>query len=100
MTAIMALAHLLSGAEAQERLLHVGADAPHVQRSGETDRTLPIVMRKGDVVDAVVAEANDWPADLIGMPTAGHHGFFDALRGSITERVLRSAPCPVLAVPA
>ena len=38
--------------------------------------------------------------DLVGMPTAGHHGVLDALRGSMTERVPRHAPCPVLAVSA
>jgi len=32
------------------------------------------------------------------MPTAGHQGFLDALRGSTTEQVLRKAPCPVLAI--
>ena len=37
-------------------------------------------------------------ADLIGMATAGHHGFLDALRGSTTERVIRQAPCPVLTI--
>jgi len=44
--------------------------------------------------------AADWPPDMIGMATAGHHGFLDALRGSTTERVLRRSPCPLLAVPA
>jgi nucleotide-binding universal stress UspA family protein len=33
------------------------------------------------------------------MATAGHQGLFDDLRGSTTERVLRDAPCPVLAIP-
>jgi nucleotide-binding universal stress UspA family protein len=33
------------------------------------------------------------------MATQGHHGVLDALRGSVTERVLRRAPCPLLAVP-
>jgi nucleotide-binding universal stress UspA family protein len=33
------------------------------------------------------------------MPTAGRHGLVDALRGSVTERVLHEAPCPVLAIP-
>jgi nucleotide-binding universal stress UspA family protein len=32
--------------------------------------------------------------------TEGHRDFFDALRGSTTERVLRASHCPVLAVPA
>src|SRR6516162_6521196 len=38
--------------------------------------------------------------DFIGMPTAGHHGVLDALRGSTTERVIRHAPCPVFALSA
>ena len=36
-------------------------------------------------------EVFQWPA--------GRDGFPDALRGSTTERVLRRAPCPVLAIP-
>jgi nucleotide-binding universal stress UspA family protein len=99
-SAIMGLAHLLGGGAVEERLMHVGKDAPQIQRRVEPGRSLPVTLRKGNVVDAVIAEANNWPADLIGMPTAGHHGFFDALRGSTSERMLRQAPCPVLAVPA
>lgn len=38
--------------------------------------------------------------DLIVLTTAGHHGILDALRGGTTERILRSARCPVLATPA
>jgi nucleotide-binding universal stress UspA family protein len=98
--AIMAFARTLSGMDAEERLLHVGDEAPKVQRHDETRRRLPVAVRKGDPVEAIIAAANDWPADLIGMPTAGHHGFLDVLRGSTTERVLRRAPCPLLAVPA
>ena len=39
-------------------------------------------------------------ADLVVMTTEGEHGIIDALRGSVTERMVRDAPCPVLAVPA
>ena len=56
--------------------------------------------RSGEVVNEILAAAAARQADLIAMATAGHHGFLDALRGSTTERVLRQAPCPVLAVPA
>jgi nucleotide-binding universal stress UspA family protein len=42
---------------------------------------------------------NQIDADVVAMPTAGHHGILDALRGSTTERVLRHAGCPVLAMP-
>jgi nucleotide-binding universal stress UspA family protein len=84
------------------RLLHVGAaeDMPAVRLpaafAGQVDRTA----RSGDVVDAILESAREFEADLIVMATAGHQGFLDALRGSTSERVLRHAPCPVLAVPA
>jgi len=47
------------------------------------------------IVDAAVAEG----ADLIVMSTHGRTGLAHMLIGSVTERVLRRAPCPVLAVP-
>jgi nucleotide-binding universal stress UspA family protein len=56
------------------------------------------VQREGNVVDAILEAAEE--ADLIIMATEGRHGALDAMRGSVTERVIRGAPCPVLAVPA
>jgi nucleotide-binding universal stress UspA family protein len=53
----------------------------------------------GDPVDRIIEAATEKDVDLIVMATAGHHGVLDALRGSVTERVVRRAPCPVLAVP-
>ncbi len=97
---IMRFAHQLAGMNAEARLFHVGKTPPLVERHDEPHRPLPVSLRRGDPVDVIVEEASDWPADLIGMATAGHHGFLDALRGSTTERVIRQAPCPVLAVPA
>lgn len=96
---IMGFARLLAGMDAEERLLHVGSKAPEVHPEGEQRRRLPVALRKGVAVEAIVDVANDWPADLIGTATAGRHGLLDALRGSTTERVVRQALCPVLAVP-
>jgi len=53
----------------------------------------------GDVADAIIHAAVERSADLIVMATEGHQGILDAFRGSVTEQVLRRAPCPVLAVP-
>ena len=96
---IMGFAHTLAGVDVAERLLHVGGNPPQVQRHAKPGQPLPVAIRHGDVIEAIVDDASDWDADLIGMATAGHHGFLDALRGSTTERVLRLAPCPLLAVP-
>ena len=98
--AIAGLVHQLAGNEVEGHFLHVGRHAPQIQRHAGPDGPLPVTMRDGDVVEAILKAAGEWPADLIGMPTAGHHGFLDALRGSTSERVLRQAPCPVLTVPA
>jgi nucleotide-binding universal stress UspA family protein len=90
-------AALLTGAEVAMQLLHVGRIAPAVRNAAGA---APITLRYGNTVQTILAAAIEYDADLICMPTAGRQGIVDALRGSITERVIRQAPCPVLAVPA
>lgn len=58
------------------------------------------IHRNGQVVDEIIAVANELSADLIILPTRGRQGFIDVLRGSITKQVLQSAPCPVLSIAA
>src|SRR5207342_3381098 len=64
------------------------------------DTIIPVELRTGDVVGTILKAAEAQQANLIAMPTAGHQGFLDAVRGSTSERVLRHAPCPVLTIPA
>lgn len=52
--------------------------------------------RKGDPFEEIIAEANDSHADLIIMGHTGRRGTTRVLIGSVTERVLDYAPCPVL----
>lgn len=82
-------------------LVHVGAaeDAPDVEVPDDPRLSCRRIIRQGDVVDELVRVAQESEADLIAMATRGKQGFLDALRGSTTQRVLRRAPCPVLAVP-
>ncbi len=49
-------------------------------------------------VDAIVDSARARGADLIVMGTHGHTGVKHLLLGSVAERTLRTAPCPVLTV--
>lgn len=57
-----------------------------------------VICMEADTVNGIVGAAAN--ADLMVMTTKGHDGFMDMLRGDTTERVLRRAPCPLLAVPA
>jgi nucleotide-binding universal stress UspA family protein len=53
----------------------------------------------GDAVTTIVDQALRVSADLLVMGTHGRSGFDRLLLGSVTEKVLRKAPCPVLTVP-
>lgn len=59
---------------------------------------------EGDVVEGhaaieILERAKTLPSDLVILGTHGRSGFERLLLGSVTERVLRKAPCPVLSVP-
>lgn len=56
------------------------------------------VMVEGGVTDSILSLAAEKKADLIVMGTHGRHGLDHALLGSVTEKVLRKAACPVLVV--
>lgn len=48
--------------------------------------------------DEIVRQARNKEVDLIVMATHGRTGLSHVLMGSVTEKVLRHAPCPVLAI--
>lgn len=82
-------------ADAELELVHVGVDDPPLAALG-----VRVTRASGPLEDAILATARAHQACLIVMPTRGHDQVGDVLRGSHTERVLRDATCPVLAVPA
>jgi nucleotide-binding universal stress UspA family protein len=53
---------------------------------------------RSDVPEAIVETAESGAYDLVVMATHGHHGLVHFLRGSVTENVIRRAPCPVVTV--
>jgi nucleotide-binding universal stress UspA family protein len=57
------------------------------------------LIREGDPVSEILSQATDMKADLLVMGTHGRSGFERLLLGSVTEKILRKASCPVLTVP-
>ena len=96
--AISRFAEMLGAHDAKLHLLHVGDAPPVIRTAADPAAPLPVEVRFGDVVETILETAYMADIDLIAMPTAGHDGFLDALRGSTTEQILNSAPYPVLAV--
>lgn len=60
---------------------------------------LDILIDVGQPVSCILDRAASLPADLIVMGTHGTSGFEHLVLGSVTEKVLRKATCPVLTVP-
>ncbi|MGD0073100.1 MAG: universal stress protein [Candidatus Binataceae bacterium] len=78
-------------AEAKERLEEIAAD----RLKGVDHR---IIVRLGDPAKVIVVAAEALEADVVVMATHGRTGISRMLMGSVTERVLRDSPCPVLTV--
>jgi nucleotide-binding universal stress UspA family protein len=73
----------------RQTLATAGLDADSVSVAAEA----------GDAAATIVDQAVALHADLLVMGTHGRSGFDRFLLGSVTEKVLRKAPCPVLTVP-
>jgi len=54
--------------------------------------------REGSPFYEIIQYARSANIDLIVMGTHGHSGLVHVLMGSVTEKVVRKAPCPVLTV--
>jgi nucleotide-binding universal stress UspA family protein len=55
-----------------------------------------LLVRAGDPATLTVRVADELAVDLIVMATHGHKGLVRVVLGSVAERVLRDARCPVL----
>ena len=55
-------------------------------------------VRAGSPASEIVSIAKSLPADLIVISTHGRTGVKHAFMGSVAERVVQTAPCPVLVV--
>jgi len=57
-----------------------------------------LAKKDGEPADAIAAAAEGIGADIIIVATRGHGRFAGALLGSVAQRLLHVAPCPVLVI--
>lgn len=69
-----------------------------VAPSRTPDIPLRMAVTQGDPVTTILLEAEVLSADIIVMGTRGMGGLERWVLGSVAEKVLRKAPCPVLTV--
>jgi nucleotide-binding universal stress UspA family protein len=90
---------VLSEVDRQQLLSRL--DAEVVEDRAATHLTIETVLDEAaNVPEAVVSRARTTSVDLIVIGTHGRSGFERLMLGSVAEKLLRKAACPVLTVPA
>jgi nucleotide-binding universal stress UspA family protein len=69
-----------------------------VQGAARPGLELHGTLRQGPAWSEITAAATELHADLVVIGTHGRRGLAHALLGSVAEKVVRTAPCPVLTV--
>jgi nucleotide-binding universal stress UspA family protein len=69
-----------------------------VARARDAGVATAFLVWEGDPGEAIVEAAQAEQADLIVLGTHGRHGVDRALFGSVSDHVVRHAPCPVVVV--
>lgn len=59
-------------------------------------RAVPVIRKSDEPAEEIVKYADSEGIDLIVMGTHGRPGLAHLLMGSVAEKVVRTAPCPVL----
>jgi nucleotide-binding universal stress UspA family protein len=73
--------------------------AAFTEPAREARVTVSPVLVEGEPVNEILARTQAGEADLVVMGTHGASGFERFVLGSVTEKVLRKAECPVVTVP-
>ncbi len=61
--------------------------------------TSQAILVKGNAAKEIVSKANDIDADIILLGSHGHGLLHKALLGSVSESIIRHAPCKIMIIP-
>lgn len=84
---------------AEQQQAHAAALDRFVEPARQHGVAVESVVRGGFIVEQLLLEAEAYGAELIVMGTHGRSGVQRLVLGSVTEKILRRAGCPVLTVP-
>ena len=74
--------------------------ATSVERARKTAESSGVIcttsVRHGSPADEIIEECKDWGADVVVVSTHGRSGLARLFLGSVANRIVNHAPCPVL----
>jgi len=97
-TSLLTATEVTSFLEEQERAVEA-AIARRVLQLGKRNVRIKSLVVTASAAPGIVDTARKLSADLIVVGTHGRTGLSRLMIGSVAERVVRTAPCPVLTVP-
>jgi nucleotide-binding universal stress UspA family protein len=84
--------------ESVERSARRQLEAAVTEEDRRELRARPILLTETTAAAGIVAYAKEQQVDLIVLGTHGRRGWSHVMMGSVAEKVVRTAPCPVLTV--
>ena len=89
-----------AGADSREQRYHAALEHLEGLARRFASPTLRVTteVRTGETAESIAQASRHYGADLVIMGTHGRTGMAHLLAGSIAEKVIRTAPCPVLVV--
>jgi nucleotide-binding universal stress UspA family protein len=94
---VVPLPVVLYGPPPEEYLTHLREQLVHMQ-ARDSKVSMEDWLVEGDPATAILRAAEEISCDLIVLGTHGRTGISRLLLGSVAEKVVRRAPCPVLTV--
>jgi nucleotide-binding universal stress UspA family protein len=79
----------------EDALGYLGSVASSI---GETGLTVDYEAPEGEPAPMIVQRATELGVDLIAMTTIGRTGIARVIFGSVADKILKTAPCPILLV--